>query len=101
MGRGEEVGVCGTRRAAFGNDYKTTTTRTRRPDGPITTETAESHPFIAMFFLLGLIGMVLESFNSPDWYRVLTSAVVSLLVVLVLGAIVFGLIRLVARRLFR
>ena len=62
-------------------DYKTTTTKTRYPNGTTTTEHSESHPFIAAFFILGLTGVVVEGFNSPDWYWVLTSAVVSLVVV--------------------
>jgi len=72
-------------------DYKTTTTRTRHPDGTTITERSESHPFIAAFLLLGLAGMVLEGFNSPDWYWVLTSAVVS--GVVVAGAVVVHFIR--------
>jgi hypothetical protein len=88
----------GTRPRPLGlsGDYKTTTARTRRPDGTTTTERSDSHPFIAAFLFLGLAGMVLEGFNSADWYWVLTSAVVSLVVVLVLAAIVVHVIQCVA-----
>jgi hypothetical protein len=79
----------------------------RRPPGHATrtaqppTERNESHPFIAAFLLLGLAGIVLEGFNSPDWYWVLTSAVVSLVAMLVLGAVVVYFILLVVEHFRR
>lgn len=77
-------------------DYKTTTVKTRYANGTTTTERTESHPFIAAFFLLGLVGMVLEGFKSPDWYWVVASAVVGVMVVAVVVLYVACLIKCTA-----
>jgi len=82
-------------------DYKTTTTKTRYPNGTTTTEHSESPPFIAAFFILGLTGVVVEGFNSPDWYWVLTSAVVSLVVVSLVVLFVAYYVKRVAAHLKR
>ena len=65
-------------------NYRTTTTTRRHPDGTTITEREEHHPWAIVFAILLAIGGLADGYNSPDWYWVLAAAVGSVLLAAVL-----------------